>query len=65
MDKEKAIAMAELLNGEAWNSGGGIYIVLIRNSLGQIVGITDETICLYANEKALEDGFAEQSFLLV
>lgn len=65
MDKEKATQLAELLNGEAWNSGGGIYIVLIRNSLNQIIGVTDESICLYANEQALEDGRAEQSFLLV
>ncbi|QHI69282.1 hypothetical protein [Tichowtungia aerotolerans] len=65
MDEEKANQLAELLNGEAWNSGGGIYIVLVRNSLGQIIGITDESICLYANEQALEDGFAGQSFLLV
>ena len=65
MEKDKAIQLAELLNGEAWNSGGGLYIVLIRNSLGGIVGITDDSICLYANEEALEEGFSEQAFLLV
>ena len=65
MDKEKATALAELLNGEAWQSGGGIYVVLVRNSLGQVIGITDESICVYAHEKALGEGIAEQSFLLV
>ena len=65
MEKEKAQKLAELLNGDAWNSGGGLYIVLIHNSLGGIVGITDDSICLYANEQALEEGFSEQAFLLV
>jgi hypothetical protein len=30
-----------------------------------IVGITDESICLYAHKKAMEDGFAEQMMMLV
>jgi hypothetical protein len=36
-----------------WQLGGGVNVVFVCNSLDQVVGITDETICLYAHEKAL------------
>jgi len=48
MDREKAEALAALLDGDAWQSGGGIYVVLVTNSLGQIIlpGIGKSVLCL-------------------
>lgn len=50
MDKESAKQLAALINGDAWQSGGGIYVLLKKNSLVQIVGITEESICVYKDE---------------
>lgn len=55
MNEQHATAIAEALGGETWQSGGGIWLVLIRRSDGGIVAISDEVVCEYADEKALEE----------
>ena len=64
MDKDSAEKLAALIGGDAWQSGGGIYVVLKTNSLGQIIGITDESICVYKSDDALNEGMPEQNILL-
>lgn len=52
MDEEKAEALATLLGGETWQSGGDVWLVLIRRSDGRIVAISEEVVCEYADEEA-------------
>jgi len=61
MDENKARALAALLGGEAWQSGGGIYVVLVTNRRGQIVGITDECVCLYPDSDAFDENRPAQT----
>lgn len=56
MDEERAETLAKLLGGETWQSGGGIWLVLIRRADGRVIAISDEVVCEYADETALDDG---------
>lgn len=65
MDEEKATKLAKLLGGETWQSGGDIWLVILRRSDGKIVAISDEVACEYADEEALGAGEAGNQILLV
>ena len=56
MDEEKAEKLAGLLGGETWNSGGDIWLVILKRSDGRIVAISDEVVAEYADEEALGAG---------
>lgn len=56
MDEEKAEALAKLLGGDTWQSGGGIWLVIIHRPDGTVVAISDEVICEYDNEDAFDGG---------
>lgn len=56
MDEAKAEVLAKLLGGEIWQSGGDVWLVLIRRTDGKIVAISDEVVCEYADEEALRTG---------
>ena len=56
MDEAKAEALAKLLGGETWQSGGDVWLVLIRRADGKIVAISDEVVCEYADGEALGTG---------
>lgn len=64
MDEEKAKALAELLGGEPWHSGGDIWLAVIRRGDGKVVAISDEVVCEYADEEALEGGQPTSSIIL-
>jgi hypothetical protein len=65
MDEKKAKALANLLGGETWDSGGDIYLVLVKRKDGKVVAFSDETVCLYADEDALESGEPEANIDLL
>jgi len=65
MDEKKAEALAELLGGETWQSGGDIWLVILKRSDGKIVAISDEVVCEYADEEALGGGEPSSSICLV
>jgi hypothetical protein len=44
MNELQAKQVAEALSGETWQSGGGIWLVLIRQGTGKLVVISDEAI---------------------
>jgi hypothetical protein len=64
MDEKQAGAVAEGLGGETWQSGGGIWLVIFRRSDGRVVAISDDVVCEYESEEALETGEAAASILL-
>lgn len=64
MDETQAARIAEILGGETWQSGGDIWLVLIRRNDGHLVVISDEVICEYESEDAFENSHAINSILM-
>jgi hypothetical protein len=58
MDEEKANALASALGGETWQSGGDIWLVVLRRSDSHLVVFSDEVVCEYASQEALNEGHA-------
>lgn len=65
MDEEKAEALAKLLGGETWQSGGDIWLVILKRADGRIVAISDEVVAENADEEALGAGEPGSQILLV
>ena len=65
MDESKANAIAELLGGYAWNSGGGIYLVVIDRADGTRVVVSGEAVSEYRDEEAMESGELLASIRLI
>lgn len=64
MNEQQARAVAEALGGETWQSGGDIWLVLLRRSDGTLVVISDEVVCAYENEAAFEESQPRASIIL-
>ena len=65
MDQSSADTIANILGGDSWNSGGEIWLVLLRRSDGRIVSISDESVNVYDDEEAMQTGPPSESVLLV
>ncbi len=55
MTEEQAIAIADALGGETWQSGGDIWLVLIHRPDGHLVVLSDEVVCEYENQEAFDE----------
>ncbi len=64
MNEQQAEAIASALGGETWQSGGDIWLVIVRRNDNKIVVISGELICLYADDEAFDAGQAIQSIEL-
>jgi hypothetical protein len=64
MNEKQATAVAEALGGEAWHSGGGIWLVRLTNPEGRLVVFSDDLVCEYKDEDAFRDGEALQTITL-
>ncbi len=64
MNEEKAKILAQALGGQPWQSGGGIYVVLIQRQDGHMVSITDECICEYGSREKFEENKSCNTILL-
>ena len=63
MNEKQAEALARALGGEAWNSGGGIWLVQLL--VGEkLVVFSDDCICEYASEDDFDAGNASQTIYL-
>ena len=47
--------VASALDGDAWQSGGGIWLIVKRTTDGRVVTISPEVVNEYANEEAFEE----------
>ena len=65
MTESEAQAVAAVFGGDAWNSGGGIDLVVIEKRDGRMVAISDEAVCEYADREALMHGRPSNSIMLV
>ncbi len=64
MSEEQAAAVAEALGGQPWQSGGDIWLVIFERNDGKLVAISDEVVCEYKNQDALEVGSPDVSLCL-
>ena len=64
MDETQAEAIATALGGETWQSGGDIWLVLIRKQNGHLVVISDEVVCEYESQEAFDDAKTMSSIYL-
>jgi hypothetical protein len=64
MNESQAEQVAEALSGEVWQSGGDIWLVLLRKTDGKLVVISDEAVCEYDNEELFEKAKPAKTVLL-
>ncbi len=64
MDESQAVSVADALGGEPWQSGGDVWLVLLKRSDGKLVVVSDEVVCLYDDEDEFEAGQASVSIPL-
>lgn len=60
MDEKTAEQLAVIVGGEAWQSGGGIYLVTVNRDDGSLVVFSGDAICEYANDEAFDAGQASK-----
>lgn len=54
MVEDQATAIASAIGGEAWQSGGDIWLVRLRRADGKLVVVSGDDMCEYDNEEAFE-----------
>ena len=64
MDEKNAQAVATALGGETWQSGGDMWLVVIRRNDGRLVVISDESVCEYETEDAFDAAQAATMIVL-
>lgn len=64
MNELQAKQIAEALSGETWQSGGGIWLVLLRQGNGKLVVISDEVVCEYDNQRYFDESKPAKSIFL-
>lgn len=58
MSEDQASAVAEALGGEIWQSGGGIWLVVIHRGDSHLVILSDEVVCEYESWEAFDNAQA-------
>jgi hypothetical protein len=64
MDERTAEQLAVLVGGEAWQSGGGIWLVTVNRDDGSLVVFSADSICEYENDEAFDAGQAARTIVL-
>jgi hypothetical protein len=65
VNEDQANNVAQALAGRAWQSGGGIWLVIVERSDGHLVVLSDDVVCEYENESKFEESSPQASILLV
>ena len=64
MNEQQANALAEVFSGEAWNSGGGIWLAAYWRGDGKYVVFSGDAVCEYESDEAFDNGRASNTLLL-
>lgn len=64
MDEQQAAAVAEALSGKTWQSGGDVWLVIVRRNDGRLVVVSDDVVCEYVDDDAFDRGRASSSITL-
>lgn len=64
MSEHQANALAEIISGEAWNSGGGVWLAVYWRGDGKYIVFSGDAVCEYDSEDAFDAGTASGTLLL-
>ena len=64
MDQRTAEHLAAIVGGEAWQSGGGVFLVTVNRDDGSLVVFSGDSICEYESDEAFDAGRASNTILL-
>ena len=64
MDEHTAEQLATIVGGEAWQSGGGVYLVTVNRDDGALVVISGDAVCEYESDAEFEANKATRMILL-
>jgi len=64
MNEIQAEALAIAIGGEAWQSGGNIWLVTVHRADGALVVFSGDAVCEYETEEAFDQGRQRSSILL-
>lgn len=60
MTEAQANKLANIVGGEAWQSGGGIWLVTLNREDGALVVFSGDAVCEYESEEAFEESRASK-----
>jgi hypothetical protein len=49
MNQKQAELLAKAVGGDAWQSGGGVWVVTLNREDGRLVVFSGEAVCEYAD----------------
>lgn len=64
MNERQANALAEIFSGEAWNSGGGIWLAAYWRGDGKYIVFSGDAVCEYDSEEAFDNAAASNTLVL-
>lgn len=64
MDEQQAETLSKAVGGEAWQSGGGVYVVGLRRPDGSIVVFSDDVVAEYPDDDAFDAAKPTASIML-
>jgi hypothetical protein len=64
MEQKQAELLARVVGGDAWQSGGGVWVVTINREDGRVVVFSGEAVCEYEDDEAFDQGRALNTILL-
>ncbi len=64
MDERTAEQLAVIVGGEAWQSGGGIWLVTVNRDDGSLVVFSEDAICEYESDAAFDAARSANTILL-
>jgi hypothetical protein len=64
LNEVSAPIVAAALGGDAWQSGGGIWLIVKRTVDGRVVTISPEVVNVYENKEAFEEDRPKSSLVM-
>jgi hypothetical protein len=64
MNQKQAELLAKAVGGDAWQSGGGVWVVTLNREDGHLVVFSGEAVCEYENDEAFDAGRPLRTILL-
>ncbi len=55
MTEKQAETLAAIVGGEAWQSGGGVWLVTLHTSADKFVVFSGDAVCEYDDEEAFDE----------
>jgi hypothetical protein len=64
MNEDQARQLAHALGGETWQSGGAMWLVIVRRSDGSLVVFSDDVVCEYVSQDTFDESLAATTIAL-